>query len=79
MVQSCGFSMISGVWYLSQAVLVLAELIVCSTRRFTCILANWFCPTEMSLSLTYVSLEDSCNKRAETYFVRKSASLMKEF
>ena len=28
--QSCGFSMVSGVWYLSHAMLVLAELIVCS-------------------------------------------------
>ena len=33
--------------------LVLAELIVCSTRGFTCIPAKWFWPTVMSLSLTY--------------------------
>ena len=29
--------------------LVLAELIVCSTRGFACILAKWFWPTVMSL------------------------------
>ena len=39
-----------GVLYLSHAMLVLAELIVCSTRGFTCILAKWFWPTVMSLS-----------------------------
>ena len=33
--------------------LVLAELIVCSTRGFACILAKWFGPTEISLSFTY--------------------------
>ena len=42
-----------GVLYLSHAMLVLAELIVCSTRGFACILAKWFWPTVMSLSLTY--------------------------
>ena len=68
-----------GVLYLSHAMLVLAELIVCSTRRFSCILAKWFWPIVMSLSLTYESPEASCNKRADTYFGRQSASLMKEF
>ena len=34
--------MAGGVRYLSQAMLVLAELIVYSMRGFTCILANWF-------------------------------------
>ena len=68
-----------GVLYLSHAVLVLAELTVCSTRGFACILAKWFWPTVMSLSLTYGSPEASCNKRADTYFERRSASLMKEF
>ena len=42
--QSCGFCMVSGVWYLSHAMLVLAELIVCSVGGggggLTCILAN---------------------------------------
>ena len=32
----------------------------------------------MSLSLTYGSPEVSCNKRADTYFGRPSAGLMKE-
>ena len=59
--------------------LVLAELIVCSTRGFACILAKWFWPTVMSHSLTYGSPEALCNKRADTYFRRRSASLMKEF
>ena len=68
-----------GVLYLSHTILVLAELIVCSTRGFACILDKWFWPTVMSLSLTYGSLEDSCNKRADTYFGRRNASLMKEF
>ena len=44
-----------GVLYLSYAKLVPAELIVCSTRGFACILAKWFWPTEMILSLTYGS------------------------
>ena len=59
--------------------LVLAELIVCSTRGFPCILVKWFWPTVMSLSITYGSPEASSNKRADTYFGRGSASLMKEF
>ena len=59
--------------------LVLAELIVCSTRGFACILAKWFWPTVMSLSLTYGSPEASCNKPVDTYFERRSASLMKKF
>ena len=46
---------------------------------FACILAKWFWPTVMGLSLTYGSPEASCNKRADTYFGRRSASLMKEF
>ena len=77
--QSSGLSMEIGILYLSHAMLVLAELIVCSTRGFVCILAKWFWPTVMSLSLTYVSPEASCHKRADTYFGRRSASLMKEF
>ena len=68
-----------GVLYLSHAMLVLAELIVCSTRGFACILAEWFWPTEISLSFTYGSPKASCNKRADTYLGRRSASLMKEF
>ena len=42
-------------------------------------LAKWFWPTIMSLSLTYGSREASCNNRADTYFGRRSAGLMKEF
>ena len=38
--QSGGLSMEIGVLYLSRAVLVLAELIVCLTRGFACILAK---------------------------------------
>ena len=48
-------------------------------RGFACILAKWFWPTEISLSFTYGSPEASCNKRADTYLGRRSASLMKEF
>ena len=77
--QSGCLRMETGVLYLSHAMLVLAELIVCSTRGFACILAKWFWITVMSLSLTYGSPEDSCNKQADTYFGRQSASLMKEF
>ena len=77
--QSGGLRMEIGVLYLSHVMLVLAELIVCSTMGFACILAKWFCPTVMSISLTYGSPEASCNKRADTYFGRRSASLMKEF
>ena len=43
-----------------------------------CILAKWFWPVVMSISLTYGSPEVSCNKRADTYFGRRSASLMKK-
>ena len=79
--QSDGLRKDIGVLYLSHAMLVLAELIVCSTMGFACILAKWFWPTVMSLSLTYGSPEVPCNnnKRADTYFGRRSASLMKEF
>ena len=66
--QSGSLSMEIGVLYLSHAMMVLAELIVCSTRRFACILTKYFWPTVMSLSLTYVSPKASCNKRADTYF-----------
>ena len=68
-----------GVLHLSHAMLVLAELIVCSTRGFACIIAKSVWPTVMSLSLTYGSPEASYIKRADTYFGRRSASLMKEF
>ena len=51
--QSGGLSMDIGVLYLFHAMLVPAELIVCSTRGFAYILAKWFWPTVMSLSLTY--------------------------
>ena len=78
-VQSGSLRMEIGVTYFSHEMLVLAELIVCSTRGLACILAKWFWPTVMSLSLTYGSAEASCIKRAGTYFGRRSASLMKEF
>ena len=77
--QSGSLRMEIGVLYLSHAMLVLAELIVCSTRGFACILAKWFWPTEISLSFTNGSSEASCNERAHTYLGRRSASLMKEF
>ena len=77
--QSSGLRMEIGVLYLSHAMLILAELTACSMRGFACILAKWFWPTVMSLSLIYGSPEASCNKRADTYFGRRSASLMKEF
>ena len=77
--QSGGFSIEIGVLCLSQAMFVLSELIVCSTRRFACILAIWFWSTVMSLSLTYRGPEASCIKRADTYFGRRSASLIKDF
>ena len=54
---SGGLRMESGVLYLSHAMLVVAELIACSTRGFAGIIAKWFWPTVMSLSLTYGSLE----------------------
>ena len=44
--QSGGLRMEIGVLYLSHAMLVLAELIVCSRRGFACILPKWFWPTE---------------------------------
>ena len=66
-VQSGGLRLEIGVLYLSHAMLILAELIVCSTRGLACILAKWFWPTVMSLSLTYESLEASCIKQANTY------------
>ena len=68
-----------GILYLSPAMLVLAELTVCSTRGFACILAKWFWPTMTSLSLTYGSPEASCKRRADTRFGRRNVSPMKEF
>ena len=53
--QSCGLRMQIGVLYLSHAMLVLAELIVCSTKGFAYILAKWCWPTVMSLLLMEVS------------------------
>ena len=76
--QSGGLRMEIGILCLSHVMLVLAELIVCSTKGFACILAKWFWPIVMSLSLTYGSPEASCNKRSDTYLGRRSASLMKE-
>ena len=75
--QSGGLSMEIGVLYLSHAMLVLAELTVCSMSGFAYILAKWYRPTVIGLSLTYGSPEASCNKRADTYFRRHSTSLMK--
>ena len=49
--QSGRLRMEIGVSYLSHAMLILAELIVSSTRGFPCILAKWFWPTVMSLFL----------------------------
>ena len=79
--QSGGIRMEIGVLYLSHDMLVLAELIVCSKRGFACILAKWFWPTVMSLSLklTYGSPEASSSKQADTYSGRQSASLIIEF
>ena len=77
--QSGGLKMGIGVLYLPHAMLAVAELIVCSTRGLACILAKWFWPTVMSLSLPYGSPKASCYERADTYFGRRSASLMKEF
>ena len=79
--QSSGLRMEIGVLYSPHAMLALAELrrFVLSTRRFVCILTKSFWPTVMSLSLTYGSPEASCNKRTDTYFGKRSASLMKEF
>ena len=76
-VQSDGLSLEIGV--LSHAMLVVAKLIVCSRRGFACILDKWFWPTVTSLSFTYGSSEASFNKRADTYFGRQNASLMKAF
>ena len=68
-VQSDGLRTDIGVLYLSHAVLVLAELIVCSTRGFACILAKWFWPTVMSLSLTYGTPEALCKHILWTYMM----------
>ena len=54
--QSGGSRMEIGVLYLSHAMLVLAEMIVCSTRGFACILAKWFWPTVVSLSLSHMDV-----------------------
>ena len=75
-VQSGGLRMEIGVLYLSHAMWSLAELILCSRRGLACLLAKWFWPTVMSLSLTYGSPE--AIKQADTYFGKRSASLMKE-
>ena len=66
-VQSGGLRMEIGVLYLSHAMLVLAELVICSTKGFACILAKWFWPTVMTLSHTYGSHEASCNKKKPTH------------
>ena len=75
--QSGGLRMEIGVLYLSHAMLVLAELIVCSSRGFACMLARWFWPTEISLSFRYGSPKASCNKRADTYLGSLISNLIK--
>ena len=68
--QSGGLRMDIGVLYLSHAMLVVGELIVCSMRGFASILGKWLWPTEINLSFTYGSPEASCNKWADTYLGR---------
>ena len=75
-VQSGGLRIEIGVLYLSHAMLVLAVLIVCSTKEFTCILAKWFWPTVTSLSLAYGSPEASSNNRVDTYRVTPKKVLL---
>ena len=53
--QSGGLRMEIGVLYLSHAMLVLAELIVCSMRGFACIPAKWFAFYDESLSYIWKS------------------------
>ena len=43
---------------------------------FACILTEWFCPTVMSLSLTYRSPKASYNKQADTYFGGEGGELL---
>ena len=71
-VQSGGLRLEIGVLYLSHAMLVLAELITYSTRGFAYILAKWYWPTVMSLSLTNVNPEASCNNRADRHILWKT-------
>ena len=54
--QSGGLRMKIGVLYLSHAMLVLAELTVCSTRGFACILTKWLWPTVMNLSFIHMGV-----------------------
>ena len=54
--QSGGLRTEIGVLYLSHAMLVLAKLIVCSMKGFACILAKWYWPTVMSLSLLHMEV-----------------------
>ena len=53
--QSGGLRMEIGVLYLSHAMLVLAELIVCSIRGFACILASGLAYCDESLSYIWKS------------------------
>ena len=76
--QSDGLRMEIGVLYLSHVMLVLAELIVCSTRGFACILAEWVWPTEISLSFTYGSDSSelsAANPLCSPYFCSVTAAL----
>ena len=68
-----------GVLYLSHAMLVVAELTVCSTRGLHASKLSGFGLRKLVSPLHMEVLEASCNKRADTYFGRRSASLMKEF
>ena len=80
-VQSGGLRMEIGVLYLSHAMLVLAELTVCSTRGFACVLAKWFWPNVMSLSLLHMDWSRGLvyQTSRDIYFGRRNASLMREF
>ena len=67
-----------GVLYLCHAMLVLAELIVCSTKGVS-MHHSYVVLAYCDEPLSYIwKSEASCNKRADTCFGRRSASLMKE-
>ena len=55
--QSGGLRMEIDVLYLSHAMLVLAELIVCPTKGFACIPAKWFWPTVLEVLKPHVISE----------------------
>ena len=56
--------------------LLLAALIVCSTKGFLELFCSWPVATAMSLSLTYLQPEAPCNSLVVMYFGKRNVVVL---